>query len=132
MYLHLLTRGELSGFERIAEHLLCVDGECTGQEEDALRQLLHQLGLEERDRTRTPELDPRNLIQSYKSRIISLIELTGLAYVDSDFCQAEQDFLKALTSYWEIEPDVLDQITQDVAILANINEELVRLMDEEV
>jgi uncharacterized tellurite resistance protein B-like protein len=126
-----LNSQELGGFLVLADEIIYADGVYRDEEKEALHLLKKSVSIDDEDTPRLSGTEARNLIRSYRSRVICLIELTGLAYVDSDFCQAEQEYLKALAEYWGIDPEASDQIVYNVASLANINDELMHLMAKE-
>jgi len=131
MYLHLLDTDELDAFLCLAKELLSIDDEFCEIERNALQVILSQFNRTEEDIQVGVDQAIMNLADR-QSRLISLIELVGLAYVDSSFCEKEKEFLRFLLESWGIEDDAFLQINEWVIQLVNIDREINSLIREEL
>ena len=130
MYLHLLDEQERIGFLALAKELLNVDEEYCEAERNALSVMLNQFGLSEKEISAITAQSARDSIFRHKAKIVSLVELGGLAFVDTDFCEEERQFLFDLACQWKIAEGILNQIIRWVVQLVNLDDEIQQLMEE--
>jgi len=131
MYLHMLCNKELDAFLRIAQELLNVDGEYSDSEKKAMDLILSQFNKTQENIVISLN-DAISVISQQKARMISLVELVGLAYVDSSFCDKEKEFLTKLTQTWNIDKETYQHINEWVIQLVNIDLEITDLLEKEL
>lgn len=118
MFLGMLDKNEKAAFAILAEQMIDADGITVGPEIDALTALKREMGvsLEAGD---DPERDPARLAARFSSRssqVACLLELLGLAHVDSDYDLVERSLVSVLASEWgmnEVELESLDSWVMD-------------------
>ena len=131
MYLHMLCNDELDAFLRIAQELLNVDGEYSDSEKRAMDLILSQFNKTQEEIVISLN-DAISAISLQKARLISLIELVGLAYVDSSFCDKEKEFLNKLIQTWNVDKETYQHINEWVIQLVNIDLEITGLLEKEL
>lgn len=127
----MLCNDELDAFLRIAQELLNVDGEYSDSEKRAMDLILSQFNKTQEDIVISLN-DAISAISLQKARMISLIELVGLAYVDSSFCDKEKEFLTKLIQTWNVDKETYQHINEWVIQLVNIDIEITGLLEKEL
>ena len=106
-----LNAGQRESLVRICSILATVDGTFCDEENDFIANLSEYLGLVEVNHSVSFE-DSLSAFTSNKDKIILLIDLINLAYVDNDYSANEKDFIDNVATSLNIESDKLRAIEE--------------------
>lgn len=112
MFLGMLDNNEKAAFAILAEQMIDADGITVGPEIEAVAALKREMGLEP-SQGDDPERDPAKLASRFGSRtsqVACLLELLGLAHVDSDYDLVERSMVSVLASEWGIDEAELESL----------------------
>lgn len=125
MFLQKLNDREKKNFLHLAQKLIKVDNKIKVVEISLLKNLTEEMGLQMKDAVKLEDINKAwQVFTSKESRIILLVELISIGYVDDDFCASENDLIKEICSSFAI-PDaklrliekwVTDEIELSVSI----------------
>jgi hypothetical protein len=103
MFLQKLNDREKKTFLYIAQKLIKVDNKIKAVELSLLKNLTDEMGLQMKDAVKLENINEAwQIFTSRESRMIVLIELISIGYVDDDFCASENGLIKELTSFFAI------------------------------
>ncbi|MEC8753982.1 MAG: hypothetical protein VXX72_00015 [Pseudomonadota bacterium] len=124
MWLSSLSNDQRHALLRLAHNVIVSDGLLDPNEEDMLFELKREMALSDVGELEYLELDGiQNVFQDRRSRIIVVINLLKLSYVDGAFEIEEECLLKEIARTFDI-------IDQDFLLLDNWVRRLTALEDE--
>ena len=124
MWLSSLSNDQRHALLRLAHNVIVSDGLLDPNEEDMLFELKREMALSDVGEVEYLELDGiQNVFQDRRSRIIVVINLLKLSYVDGAFEIEEECLLKEIARTFDI-------IDQDFLLLDNWVRRLTALEDE--
>ena len=124
MWLSSLSNDQRHALLRLAHNVIVSDGLLDPNEEDMLFELKREMALSDVGEVEYLELDGiQNVVQDRRSRIIVVINLLKLSYVDGAFEIEEECLLKEIARTFDI-------TDQDFLLLDNWVRRLTALEDE--
>ena len=124
MWLYSLSNDQRHALLRLAHNVIVSDGLLDPNEEDMLFELKREMALSDVGEVEYLELDGiQNVFQDRRSRIIVVINLLKLSYVDGAFEIEEECLLKEIARTFDI-------TDQDFLLLDNWVRRLTALEDE--
>jgi uncharacterized tellurite resistance protein B-like protein len=127
MFLNHLSLNEKKAFLSLAKEFILVDGELSPEEEDLVKIMKAEMGIEEG--FPEGEKSRQELFKMFvnkRSRIAALIEMQGLGYANMEYHIQEKAFVKEMAETFGISEEELDRIDEwvvrQVALLYEANE----------
>lgn len=103
MFLQKLNDREKKNFLYLAQKLIKVDNKIKAVEVSLLKKLTEEMGLSMNDAVKVEDINKAwQIFTSKESRIILILELISIGYVDDDFCASENDLIKEICSSFAI------------------------------
>lgn len=130
MWLSSLSTDQRHALLRLAHNVVVSDGLLDPNEEDMLFELKREMGLIEVGELEYIELDGiQNVFQDRRSRIIVVVNLLKLSYVDGAFEVEEECLLKEIARTFDITDQDFLLLDNWVRRLTALEEEVTALFD---
>ena len=103
MFLQKLNDREKKTFLYLAQKLIKIDNKIKVVEVSLLKKLTEEMGLKMNEAVKVEDINKAwQNFTSRESRIILLVELIEIGYVDDDFCASENALIKEICSSFAI------------------------------
>jgi len=113
MFLQRLNEREKKNFLYLAQKLIKIDNKIKVVEVSLLKKLTEEMGLGMHDAVKVEDINKAwQIFTARESRIILLVELISIGYVDDDFCASENELIKEICSAFSISDTKLQLIEQ--------------------
>ncbi|HFQ5126938.1 TPA: TerB family tellurite resistance protein [Vibrio vulnificus] len=129
MFIGNLNKDQQGVLLAIAQKLINVDGQVSVEEVAILEQIKLQCDNDVEAISYTEE-SMITLFPDRRSKVSLLLEILGVAYSDTEYCNKEQDFLTSLASNLSINDKELQKLTNWVTRQLNLVQEVALLMEE--
>jgi tellurite resistance protein len=130
MWLSSLSTDQRHALLRLAHNVVVSDGLLDPNEEDMLFELKREMGLSEVGELEYLELDGiQNVFEDRRSRIIVVVNLLKLSYVDGAFEVEEECLLKEIARTFDITDQDFLLLDNWVRRLTALEEEVTALFD---
>lgn len=129
MFIGNLNKDQQGVLLAIAQKLINVDGQVSVEEVAILEQIKLQCDNDVEAISYTEEL-MITLFPDRRSKVSLLLEILGVAYSDTEYCNKEQNFLTSLASNLSINDEELQKLTNWVTRQLNLVQEVAVLMEE--
>jgi len=113
MFLQKLNDREKKHFLYLAQKLIKIDNKIKVVEVSLLKKLTEEMGLSMKDALKVEDINKAwQIFTAREARIILLVELISIGYVDDDFCASENELIKEICSAFSISDTKLQLIEQ--------------------
>ncbi|MEQ8191307.1 MAG: TerB family tellurite resistance protein [Candidatus Eremiobacterota bacterium] len=113
MFLQRLNEREKKHFLYLAQKLIKIDNKIKVVEVSLLKKLTEEMGLSMHDAVKVEDINKAwQIFTARETRIILLVELISIGYVDDDFCASENELIKEICSAFSISDTKLQLIEQ--------------------
>ncbi len=113
MFLQKLNEREKKHFLYLAQKLIKIDNKIKVVEVALLKKLTEEMGLSMKDAVKLEDINKAwQIFTAREVRIILLVELISIGYVDDDFCASENELIKEICSAFSISDTKLRLIEQ--------------------
>ena len=112
MFIQSLTPDEQRAFFGLAKHLIAVDGRIVEAETRALQQIELETGLSSDDIAPAGPSDEAAIaaLRGNRARAAAVLELLGIAYVDSEYHPSENAMIREVAKGLGVEDSVLTRM----------------------
>ncbi|MEQ8220914.1 MAG: TerB family tellurite resistance protein [Candidatus Eremiobacterota bacterium] len=132
MFLQQLNEREKKHFLYLAQKLIKIDNKIKVVEVSLLKKLTEEMGLSMHDAVKVEDINKAwQIFTARESRIILLVELISIGYVDDDFCASENELIKEICSAFSISDTKLQLIEQWVIDERDLSASIKNLLSKE-
>lgn len=129
MFLHLLNKSQQAIFFSLSKEMIAVDGKLDQNEIAKINSFSAEIyGGNDFDLKDLNHIKYEEVFDTEQSKMVCLIELIGLCYVDGKFCDKERDYLLALEKKMQIKETKLEILDRWVKKLVSVTAEGVELL----
>jgi uncharacterized tellurite resistance protein B-like protein len=128
MFLQSLNDNQKKSFLYLAQELIKVDNKIKASELNLLKNMAEEMNIKVHDAAKIENIgEADKIFTTRQSRLITILELIAAGYIDDDFCNSENSFIKKIALAFSI-PDsqllLIEQWVKDEKALSTPMKEL--------